>query len=47
MRLARLRFGRVGEIDQRRQEAGERLAGAGRRDQQHRLAGLRRASSSI
>ena len=33
-----LRFGRVGEIGQRRQEAGQRLAGAGRRDQQHRLA---------
>ena len=29
-----------GERGQRRQEAGQRLAGAGRRDQQHRLAGL-------
>ena len=36
-----------GQLGQRRQEAGQRLAGAGRRDQQHRLAGLRRASRSI
>jgi hypothetical protein len=30
----------AGEIDQRRQEAGQRLAGAGRRDQQRRFARL-------
>ena len=39
-RLARLALRPPGQIDQRRQEAGQRLAGAGRRDQQHRLPGL-------
>ena len=35
MAVAGLRFGRpAGEIDQARQEAGQRLAAAGRRDQQ-------------
>ncbi len=40
MRLARFSPGTVGEFGQRRHEAGQRLAGAGRRDQQHRLPGL-------
>ena len=34
------------QLDQRRQEAGERLAGAGRRDQQGGAAGARLASSA-
>ena len=38
--LARLALRAPGEIGQRRQEACERLAGPGRRDQQHRPAGL-------
>ena len=33
--------GTIGQFGQRRQEAGQRLAGAGRRDQEHRLSGLR------
>ena len=43
MRLARPALGLIGELGQAGQEAGERLAGACRRDQQHRAAGLRLA----
>ena len=39
-RLARLAFRPLGEVGQRRQETGQGLARAGRRDQQHRSAGL-------
>ncbi len=34
--------GRAGKVDQARQEPGQRLAAAGRRDQQHRPPGFRR-----
>ncbi|GLR40011.1 hypothetical protein GCM10007880_05270 [Mesorhizobium amorphae] len=40
MRLARFSPGTIGEFRQGRHEAGQRLAGAGRRDQQHGLPGL-------